>query len=121
MIDTNSAPARVGLCPSPSHYGEFYVPLDADERAVCPAEGCKCELIVYSISRPPTEPVPEGGWPVGQRVLVDGLYTGSVMPQTMLAKQMRADYCAVKFTHGGTEVVALKRITRDRRSAERRR
>lgn len=38
-------PTFVGLCPG-DHLGEFYVPLDAGDRAICPS--CDQELVVYA-------------------------------------------------------------------------
>lgn len=40
----NGLPQTVGLCPDPSHTGEFYVP----HGGRCPAEGCHEQLVEYA-------------------------------------------------------------------------
>lgn len=86
MIDASAAPARVGLCPAPEHYGEFYLPLDAtglptSERAICPVPGCNTPLLVYT-READFEAMPEDGWQKGHAILWKRRWPGVVVDLT---------------------------------------
>lgn len=40
-------PGTIGLCPNPSHMGEFYMP-DPTPGDICPYD-CPCELLIYRL------------------------------------------------------------------------
>lgn len=116
MISTEDAPVRIGLCPNPQHYGEFYVPMTKKDGPFCPDSNCDARLIVYTREAPHII-MPEGGWRLGERVLVDERWAGQIVPLPE-----REGFWPVQFfpPRGGTEYIAELRITGDRRERQRR-
>lgn len=118
MIDANAAPARVGLCPTPEHYAEFYLPMDSDERPVCPVPGCDTPLIVYTRGAD-FESMPEGGWQKGHAILWKRRWPGLVV-EKVVVKPGQPPHFLVQVKDHGLMNLPGEDLVHERRGRERR-